>query len=75
MTWAEAVALGLEPDPPSAPRHRLTERERQIVVLTERGLTSRQIAAELGIAVGTVRTHMSRALAKLGSASRRSLGG
>lgn len=43
----------------------LTPREQQIIALIARGLDSRQIATNLGIAYYTVRKHRSNILAKL----------
>jgi PAS domain S-box-containing protein len=43
----------------------LTERERQILPLLAAGWTNREIAAELGMSVGTVKNHVARILEKL----------
>jgi non-specific serine/threonine protein kinase len=43
----------------------LTRREQEVVALLARGLTNREIAAELTIAERTAETHVSRILAKL----------
>jgi non-specific serine/threonine protein kinase len=43
----------------------LTERERAVLVLIAQGMTNRQIASELGMAVRTVDTHVTRILHKL----------
>lgn len=48
----------------------LTVRERLALDLVRRGLGAKQIAAAWGVAPGTVRAHLSRALRKLGLASR-----
>ena len=48
----------------------LTRREEQIVPLIARGLTNRQVAAELVIAERTVDTHVEHVLSKLGLRSR-----
>ncbi len=48
----------------------LTEREREILSLMARGWSNRQISRELRIADITVRTHVSRVLAKLGAGNR-----
>jgi DNA-binding NarL/FixJ family response regulator len=51
----------------------LTARERVVVELASRGWSNKVIAYELGVGASTVSTHMSRAIAKLGVASRASL--
>jgi DNA-binding NarL/FixJ family response regulator len=51
----------------------LTPTESKIADLAKQGMTNRQIAAELGIAEGTIRTHMSRILTKLRIKSRKEL--
>ena len=48
----------------------LSDREREVVALVERGLTNSEIADRLGISVTTVKTHLSRAFRKLGARSR-----
>lgn len=48
----------------------LTERERAVATLLTRGLTNREIAAELYISDWTAATHVRNILAKLGFASR-----
>jgi DNA-binding CsgD family transcriptional regulator len=60
----------LEHQLPSKPTDRLTGREKEVAVLVARGLTNRQIAAELAISEHTAATHVHRILKKLGLRSR-----
>ena len=53
--------------------HTLTDREREIMVLAAEGLANCQIADRLGISVATARTHVSRAMVKLGARDRAQL--
>jgi two-component system, NarL family, response regulator len=48
----------------------LTARENQVLTWLARGLSNKSIASELGVAEGTVKTHVKSVLAKLGVASR-----
>jgi two-component system response regulator DesR len=57
-----AEALG-EADP-------LTDRERQVLRLTSRGLSTGDIAAELGLSPGTVRNYLSESIDKLRASNR-----
>jgi non-specific serine/threonine protein kinase len=60
-----------QPPPPSGePAETLTAREREVAVLTSRGLTNRQIARELSISEHTAANHVSKVLKKLGVRSR-----
>ena len=61
-----AVATGQPADP-------LTRREREVAALVARGLTDRQIAAELVITEGTVGVHLEHIFSKLGIRSRAQL--
>jgi DNA-binding NarL/FixJ family response regulator len=49
---------------------RLTEREREVLVVAAVGLTARQIASRLGVRERTVTTHLARIYGKLGVGSR-----
>jgi non-specific serine/threonine protein kinase len=73
----EAVALVLanEPDdaPRPGPRPALTRRETQVAALAARGLTNRDIAAQLFLSVRTVEVHVDHILTKLGFRTRTQL--
>ncbi|MBG0854206.1 response regulator transcription factor [Streptomyces spinoverrucosus] len=56
-----------EPDPRLAP---LTDREREILTVIGKGWTNTEIATRLHVAESTVKTHVSRILAKTGSRDR-----
>jgi DNA-binding CsgD family transcriptional regulator len=51
----------------------LTRREAEVTALVSRGCTDRDIARILGIGFGTVRTHITNAMAKTGCANRAEL--
>jgi DNA-binding NarL/FixJ family response regulator len=51
----------------------LTQREREVVALVGRGLSNEEIAAELTLSPATARTHVSRAMVKLGARDRAQL--
>jgi DNA-binding NarL/FixJ family response regulator len=53
--------------------HTLTDREREVVVLAAQGLANGGIAEQLRISVATARTHVSRAMVKLGARDRAQL--
>lgn len=48
----------------------LSHRESQVHAGIARGLSNKEIARELGIALGTVKNHVQRVLAKLGARNR-----
>jgi non-specific serine/threonine protein kinase len=56
--------------PPPSVTDELSLREQEVAALVARGLTNRQIAAELVIAVGTASNHVKHILARLGLESR-----
>lgn len=58
-----AEAWSEEPDP-------LTDRERQVLRLAGDGMTTLDIANELGLSEGTVRNYLSESISKLGAANR-----
>ncbi len=57
-----------EPAPEAGPR--LSERERQVVVLVAEGKSNAEIAADLFISPGTVKTHLANAQRKIGARNR-----
>ncbi|MCX7622504.1 MAG: helix-turn-helix transcriptional regulator, partial [Thermomicrobium sp.] len=65
----DMVASLVETTVPSLPV-RLSARERRILELLARGASNKEIAQELGIREGTVRTHLERLYRKLGVRSR-----
>ena len=59
--------------PLAAELSRLTDREREVVVLAAEGLTNDQIATRLVVSPATSKTHVSRAMVKLGVRDRAQL--
>ncbi|XVQ87853.1 response regulator [Microbispora siamensis] len=58
---------------PAAALEELTNREREVVALVARGLTNEEIAAHMVISPFTAKTHVSRAMTKLGARDRAQL--
>ncbi|MFH9353413.1 response regulator [Kitasatospora sp. NPDC017646] len=58
------------PEPVSRRLDAITDREREILTLVGRGLSNTEIAAELVLSVATVKTYMTRLLAKLDARDR-----
>jgi DNA-binding NarL/FixJ family response regulator len=60
---------------PSPPRQldALTEREREVMALVGAGLSNEEIAAKLFVSPATAKTHVSRAMVKLGARDRAQL--
>lgn len=74
VEWVIADALApsspADPQPGAERRSTLTTREQQVAALVARGLSNRQIAAELVVAERTVDHHVEHILAKIGVRSR-----
>jgi DNA-binding NarL/FixJ family response regulator len=69
---SEFAARSKEPEK-SAPLARLTEREREVVALVGLGLSNDEIAGRLVVSPLTAKTHVSRAMVKLGARDRAQL--
>jgi DNA-binding NarL/FixJ family response regulator len=69
---AEFAARAKQPKPASQ-LDVLTERERQVMALVAGGLTNHEIADRLVMSPATARTHVSRAMTKLGARDRTQL--
>ena len=69
---AEFAARAKEP-PHSDALAELTEREREVVALAATGLSNEEIAQELVVSAATAKTHVSRAMIKLGARDRAQL--
>jgi non-specific serine/threonine protein kinase len=73
LSLDEAVALGLAEPRSAQATAGLTRREAQVATLVARGLSNRQVAAELFLSVRTVEVHVDHVLSKLGFGSRTQL--
>jgi len=71
MTTPRGEGVGEPPPRPERPAvDPLTDRELEVLKLVARGRSNREIADELVVAEGTIRTHVSNVLSKLHLASR-----
>ena len=70
---AEFARTPAAPKTDAAALAALTEREREVVALVARGLSNAEIAKELYISPATAKTHVSRAMLKLGARDRAQL--
>jgi DNA-binding NarL/FixJ family response regulator len=69
---AEFAARSRQPQP-SSQLDVLTEREREVMALVAGGLSNEEIARQLYLSPATARTHVSRAMTKLGARDRAQL--
>jgi DNA-binding NarL/FixJ family response regulator len=73
----EEFAARAKPPAPDAQRAALlgalTDREREVVTLVAAGLTNDEIAARLVVSPATAKTHVSRAMIKIGARDRAQL--
>jgi DNA-binding NarL/FixJ family response regulator len=69
----EFVTLAPRPSVPHPRLHTLTDREREVTALAAGGLANHEIAERLAISVATARTHVGRAMVKLGARDRAQL--
>ncbi len=70
---ADIAARPHRPTTPSSALAELTDREREVMALVATGLTNDEIAAKLYLSPLTVKTHVSRAMLKLGARDRAQL--
>ena len=69
----EEFAVRAKEPPPSHHLDELTEREREVMALVGTGLSNEEIARRLVVSPATAKTHVSRAMVKLGARDRAQL--
>jgi DNA-binding NarL/FixJ family response regulator len=69
----EEFAVRAKEPPPSPALEELTQREREVMVLVGTGLSNNEIAGQLVVSPATAKTHVSRAMVKLGARDRAQL--
>jgi DNA-binding NarL/FixJ family response regulator len=69
----EEFAVRAKEPPPSHHLDELTEREREVMALVGTGLSNEEIAERLVVSPATAKTHVSRAMVKLGARDRAQL--
>jgi DNA-binding NarL/FixJ family response regulator len=70
---AEFAVRGAQPAVPEPSLGQLTDREREVMALVGAGLSNEEIAARLVVSPATAKTHVSRAMVKLGARDRAQL--
>jgi DNA-binding NarL/FixJ family response regulator len=69
----EEFAVRAKEPPPTGELDELTEREREVMALVGNGLSNEEIAGRLVVSPATAKTHVSRAMVKLGARDRAQL--
>jgi DNA-binding NarL/FixJ family response regulator len=69
----EEFAMRAKEPPPSPALEELTQREREVMALVGSGLSNQEIAGQLVVSPATAKTHVSRAMVKLGARDRAQL--